>query len=323
MKSIPTTPVSDKVILIHNGAIGDFLNVWPSAWAMRKALPTARLCWAGCGDRLRWLEPLGFSPCPPEIRRALDRLHGAALWTDELEDWLAFWFVIDKAPNIAPDSRCWFVKAIGGGSDCRPAAHVRECYASNLSSYGIPTPEGWLKDFRRYFASGLKPGNTVLLFPGAGHPTKQWPLVQYFQLAGMLRQAGFEPVCVVGPAELERGMDLQGMSVAAPGSLEELEELILTARAVVGGDTGPMHLAGMLGVPGVSLFGPTSFAQWSPVGMREVSLALPCSPCTATCADLSCGNARCLGELPPALVMEELAMAIKQNEKVFQGPGIP
>jgi ADP-heptose:LPS heptosyltransferase len=315
--------VPDKVILIHNGAIGDFLNVWPSAWAISKALPAAQLCWTGSSDRLRWLEPLGFSPCPPEIRRALDRLHGAALWPDVLKDWLAFWFVIDKIPDIAQGSGCRFVKAINPEAGSNPASHVRECYASNLAACGVPTPKDWLKDFRRFFASGRTPGDTVLLFPGAGHPTKQWPLVQFFLLSGMLRQAGFEPVCVAGPAELERGMVLQGMNVAVPGSLKELEDLILAARAVVGGDTGPMHLAGMLGVPGVSLFGPTSFAQWGPVGMREVGLTLPCSPCTATCADLNCGNPRCLGEITPAMVMEKVTVAIGQNENVFQGPGIP
>jgi len=313
--------VSDKVILIHNGAIGDFLNVWPSAWAIRKALPTARLCWAGGSDRLRWLEPLGFSPCPPETRSSLDRVHAADLWPDELKGWLSFWFVIDKVPDIATDSRCLFVKAFSDGTNSGAASHVRESYASNLSAYGIPAPDGWLEDFRRFFASGWNPGNTVLLFPGAGHPTKQWPLVQFFILAGMLRQAGFEPVCVAGPAELERGMVLQGMNVVVPGSLKELEELILTARAVVGGDTGPMHLAGMLGVPGVSLFGPTSFSQWGPVGMREVSLTLSCSPCTATCADLTCENPCCLSAIPPEMVMKELLLAIEQNKTVFQGPG--
>jgi ADP-heptose:LPS heptosyltransferase len=323
MKSIPRTQVPDKVILIHNGAIGDFLNVWPSAWAICKALPEAQFCWAGGNDRLRWLEPLGFSPCPPGIRSALDRVHGAPLWPDDLKDWLAFWFVVDKEPDIAKDNNCRFVKAVADGSGSITGAHVRECYASNLATYGIPTPVGWLEDFNRFFASGRNPGDTVLLFPGAGHPTKQWPLVQFFLLAGMLRQAGFEPVCVLGPAELERGMALQGMNVAAPDNLKALEELILGARAVVGGDTGPMHLAGMLGVPGVSLFGPTSFAQWGPVGMRELSLTLPCSPCTATCADLVCENPCCLSALTPERVMKELTLAIEQNENVFQGPGIP
>lgn len=310
----------DKVILIHNGAIGDFLNVWPSAWAISKSLPTARLCWAGGLDRLRWLEPLGFSPCPPAVRNALDLVYGAPSWPDVLKGWRKFWFVIDKRPDIAQDDQCRFMKAVTGGGSL---SHVRECYATGLAKCGIPTPGGWVEDFRQFFASNRTPGDTVLLFPGAGHPTKQWPFVQFFLLAGMLRQEGLEPICVVGPAELERGMVPQGMSVAAPDSLNELEDLILKARAVVGGDTGPMHLAGMLGVPGVPLFGPTSFAQWGPVGMREMSLSLPCSPCTSTCADLNCGNPRCLGEITPAMVMKELMLAIEQNENVFQGPGIP
>ena len=40
-----------------------------------------------------------------------------------------------------------------------------------------------------------------------------------------------------------------------------------------------MHLAGLLGVPGVSIFGPTSSRQWGPTGMHVVQAGLPCAPC--------------------------------------------
>ena len=220
---------------------------------------------------------------------------GAPSWPDGLKSWLKLWFVIDKEPEVPQGGQCRFVKAIGrlqghlslasgdprasrtghGVSSGRcPASHVRQCYASNLAVCGIPTPDGWLEYFRRFFAFNRAPGDTVLLFPGAGHPAKQWPLVQFILLAGMLRQQGFDPVCVVGPAELERGLAPQGMSVAAPGSLEDLEELLLKARAVVGGDTGPMHLAGMLGVPGVS---PLRTHQLRPMGPGGHAGGKPCA----------------------------------------------
>ncbi|MFZ5428104.1 MAG: glycosyltransferase family 9 protein [Thermodesulfobacteriota bacterium] len=213
-----------------------------------------------------------------------------------------------------------FLKAVSGES---PVRHARDEYARALSGLGIPTPDGWLADFRRLFASTRRAGDSVLLFPGAGHPLKQWPLVQYFQLADLIEAQELRPVFVLGPAELERGVVPLGRVTAAPQSLEELEKLILSARFVVGGDTGPMHLAGMLGVPGVSLFGPTSFAQWGPAGMVELSLNLPCSPCTATCADLACESPRCLKDITPEAVLENVMHLELESKIGFQGPGIP
>jgi len=139
----------------------------------------------------------------------------------------------------------------------------------------------------------------------------------------MLSETGLRPLFVLGPAERERGLVPQGREHVTPGSLEELRALLLTSRMAVGGDTGPMHLAGMLGVPGVSLFGPTSFAKWGPVGMKELSLGLPCSPCTAACADLDCHEARCLGGISARQVFEGLELVEKESKIGFQGPGIP
>jgi ADP-heptose:LPS heptosyltransferase len=38
------------------------------------------------------------------------------------------------------------------------------------------------------------------------------------------------------------------------------------ARAAVGNDSGPTHLAAVVGCPTVALFGPTDPAVWAPVG---------------------------------------------------------
>lgn len=316
MKAIPTPPNPDKVILVHNGALGDFLATWPSAWALSRAFPGAKVCFAGPTERLRWLKPLGYDLCPLMARKALDRVFGAAMWPEELSDWLVVWAVVDRIPDLPQSDECRFIRAVPGGT-----AHVRAAYASDLARLGVATPPGWPDEFRRLFAAKRNPGNTVLLFPGAGHPAKQWPLVQFFQLAKILEQQGFSALFVLGPAEIERGVIPEGKAWVAPESLEDLENVILAARAVVGADTGPMHLAGMLGVPGVSLFGPTSFAKWGPVGLSEVNLHLPCSPCTTTCSDLACPDPRCMKGISPERVLEKLKGELEKCKTGFQGPG--
>ncbi|WP_243364812.1 glycosyltransferase family 9 protein [Fundidesulfovibrio terrae] len=287
---------------------------------MSRAWTGAELVFSGGGEKMRWLAPLGYAPCPPALERALERSLGARRWPEELAGWRMLRFAINRAPALPPGPQCSVLKALPGPDS---HLHVRRAYERALAGLGVPTPGGWLEEFRCLFAGERAPGDTVLLFPGAGHPLKQWPLVQFFQLAKALEERAIEPVFVLGPAELERGLIPEGHAWTAPQSLEELERLLLQALAVVGGDTGPMHLAGMLGVPGVSLFGPTSFAQWGPVGMREASLGLPCSPCTATCADLRCDRPRCLEDITPERVLEELGRAVASTQNRLSRPWFP
>ncbi|MFP5238243.1 MAG: glycosyltransferase family 9 protein [Acidobacteriota bacterium] len=324
MQSIPAPPVPDKVILIHHGALGDFLLSWPAVLSVSRIFPYTRLYWAGSSERLPWLEPLGLTPCPPALRRALERIHGSTSTPEELEGCRVIWPVVQKAPAVPPGLACAFLPAVTGGSS---VMHAREAQLAALVAAGIPAAPDWLEAFRRFFGAKAKADGPVLLFPGAGHPAKQWPLVHFLELARMLEKRGRQALMVLGPAEVERGMSAGDAKCAAPRTLGELQTLIASASAVVGGDTGPMHLAGMMGLPGVSLFGPTAFAQWGPVGMREISLGLPCSPCTTTCADLECGRPgrdgpACLEGIGPDVVLEALKKA--GNCKTgFQGPGIP
>jgi heptosyltransferase-1 len=65
--------------------------------------------------------------------------------------------------------------------------------------------------------------------------------------------------------------------------LEKLMALLRNADCIVGGDTGPLHLAVALGTPAVALFGPTDPARNGPyrlddspgVARRDIVLRSP------------------------------------------------
>jgi ADP-heptose:LPS heptosyltransferase len=88
-------------------------------------------------------------------------------------------------------------------------------------------------------------------------------------LAEALTDCGFDVTFVAGPAELELLGEHAGQEAwISPRSPSDLARRLLAANLYVGNDSGVTHLAGLLGVPTVALFGPTHPLTWSPLGPR-------------------------------------------------------
>jgi heptosyltransferase-1 len=101
----------------------------------------------------------------------------------------------------------------------------------------------------------------VLASPVAGWGAKQWPLENYSRLAERLRRECGMPLVLDAPYALN-----------APGTqphVSTLAGLIYATRratAVVGLDSGPLHLAAALGKQGMAIYGPTDPARHGPYG---------------------------------------------------------
>ncbi|HEY4053390.1 MAG TPA: glycosyltransferase family 9 protein [Terriglobales bacterium] len=116
----------------------------------------------------------------------------------------------------------------------------------------------------------------VILNPGAGWAAKQWPAERYGEVARALAREGMKPVINFGPGEEELARAAEatsdGTAAAISCSVSDLIALTRRARLLVGGDTGPLHLAAAMKVPVVALFGPTDPARNGPYGTRSVVL---------------------------------------------------
>ncbi|MEN6537285.1 MAG: glycosyltransferase family 9 protein, partial [Bryobacteraceae bacterium] len=129
--------------------------------------------------------------------------------------------------------------------------------SSVVHAFPLPegTPEGDLPD-----------GEFILANPLAGWPGKQWPMEYYAELAGSVRREFGVPLVLNGPPQAR---DLLSRVPEALVNISGIPGLIYAtrkARAVVGIDSGPMHLAAALGKPGVAIFGPTDPARNGPYG---------------------------------------------------------
>jgi ADP-heptose:LPS heptosyltransferase len=125
-------------------------------------------------------------------------------------------------------------------------------------------------------AKELLPPGKILCHIASSQPKKEWPLTHWAALHQMAAAAGIELLFStgIGVREEARLNDFKRLAPAAP-VLEPIPDLALylavlqCAKAFVSGDTGPLHFAAGLGVPTLALFGPSSPAQWAPVGAQH------------------------------------------------------
>jgi ADP-heptose:LPS heptosyltransferase len=159
----------------------------------------------------------------------------------------------------------------------------------------------------------------VLINPNAGALCleRRWPPEKFAALAAKMTQSG--TVILVGSAEerphVESVRDLipdetiRATVVNAAGALSFGAYLALLKRAtlVVTNDTGPMHLAALLGAPVVSLWGPGVPATYEPRTPKHIAVSAYVfrSPCLYITHEPPCGgNNICMKQLSVGLVLD-------------------
>jgi len=117
-----------------------------------------------------------------------------------------------------------------------------------------------------------------VLSPGGGWRSKCWPPERYGALAERIcREVGLRSVINYGPGEEALAGEVKAASgtakpVAYDGELGALMALLRGAQIIVGGDTGPLHLALTLRTRGVAIYGPTDPARNGPYPPQEIVL---------------------------------------------------
>ncbi len=160
-------------------------------------------------------------------------------------------------------------------------------------------------------SNGFDP-RRVLIHPGSGNPLKNWSPAAFARLARKLRDAGYNPALLLGPAETEPMADLAA-ETAAVHRLDapmNLVSLLRESAGLIGNDAGVTHLAAFLGLPTLAIFGPSDPVRWAPRGRRTavVGPAGNCLPCFEK-TDRGCPERPCLTRISPETVFEA-AMAL-------------
>src|SRR5919204_417207 len=121
-------------------------------------------------------------------------------------------------------------------------------------------------------------GDTVLLLPALAALRAACPA---HHIVACGRVAALAPALWSGLADCTLGAAGEGPHLLPCLDVAELAAVLARAAVVVSGDSGVAHLAALLDVPSVVLFGPTDHSTWGPPGEHTtvLRLALPCSPC--------------------------------------------
>jgi ADP-heptose:LPS heptosyltransferase len=115
----------------------------------------------------------------------------------------------------------------------------------------------------------------VGLFPGAGHPSRRWPLEQFASLADFLiRNDQVKVLVFLGPEEREFIKTIRQLFPPSVVILDQLTIPQLAAAqarlvAFVSNDTGPMHIASAVGTPVVLLLDKRAPESYLPQGDRH------------------------------------------------------
>jgi len=160
---------------------------------------------------------------------------------------------------------------------------------SSSSGPRVVPPEERLARWRTRLEgpAGESRGTLVGVFPGANAPARRWPVERFTTVARDLAGAGHRVIALGGPAErrLTARVAEAAPSVVDLGGatgLVDLAAILSLCDLVITNDTGPMHLAGAVGTPTVSLWGSSDPAEVGQTGARDTPVTgadLPCKPC--------------------------------------------
>jgi heptosyltransferase I len=274
-------PSSGQMLVVRLGSLGDIIFTLPAVASLKHSFPGWQLTWA---VEPRWAPLLEENPFVDRV--LLVRRDSPASF---LQSWrqlraARYQFAVDfqgliKSALVASMARAEQIFGFHSGQArerlaslfysntvVSRSAHMVEKNLDLAAAAGasnalrlFPLPPGTP-------SSGLPGSEFVLASPLAGWRSKQWPLSHYRALAHLLRRELGIPLVLDGPPAAMPVLAQVPEAVAHSSHVAGLIYATRRAAAVVGVDSGPLHIAAALGKPGVALFGPTDPARNGPYG---------------------------------------------------------
>jgi ADP-heptose:LPS heptosyltransferase/glycosyltransferase involved in cell wall biosynthesis len=167
----------------------------------------------------------------------------------------------------------------------------------------------------------------VAVFPGAGQEIKQWPSEYFVRLIELVRDLKEVHGVEIFLSEdegaapfLEVAAERRGLQVFQGLSLAETLKRVKKASLVVGNNSFGAHIGSLYGVPTLAIYGgPEWWEEWQPIGCaaRIVYSALDCFPCHLDRIERCPNGHRCLRDISPEIVLENVREMIADRERLI------
>jgi lipopolysaccharide heptosyltransferase II len=149
---------------------------------------------------------------------------------------------------------------------------------------------------------------------------KRWPLEHYADLARRLANDGCE-IILLGNTEdawvRSQFADAQTTDLIGRTTIPEMMRVLADCDLVVSHDTGPMHLARLVGAPLIALFGPTMPAQFIvPDELTTVLWGgehLACRPCYDGREFAACNDNQCISSIGVDVVLRTARTLLRRR----------
>ena len=336
------------ILVVKLSAIGDVIHALPVAYAIKESFPNARLTWVAepaayelleavpCIDELILFKKKEFrsiggflSNYGPLKRQLRQHPFDASL---DLQGLFKSAAIVHTAKaklrlgtcNMREMSDRVSRPVIGPHAE----GHIVERYLDVARELGcrveqvvfpLEVPERDADLARRILAQGGVPMGTgyVVFAVGANWPNKRWPAKYYAKLNDWFYDRGLIPVIIGGgavdaqmAAEIEAEVEIPPVNLVGRTSLRQLAYIVQNAQAVVGGDTGPVHLAAGLKTKTVMLMGPTDANRNGPYG--QLQNAIEADHACKYCWKRACPKGKdCLAAISVEQVEEKLSSLLR------------
>jgi len=330
-------PEVRSILVIHQGALGDFILALPALKTLRKAFPHAKSAIMGYPRILELVHERFYA----DDIFSVDQKGMASFFTRDgnLDFTLSQFFnTFDLIVVFGKDTEGAIIGSLK--KVCRgqilsinsfppwdEEVHLTDHLLKQFARYGFsrskPHPKLYLKGSDREWGmafwrskgvSQIGRSKVIILHPGSGSKKKVWPLDRFLNLARTLQDHLCSKVLIVlGPAEgTEVRKVFETMGPDAPILAKGLPLLQLASMMegcwfFIGNDSGISHMAAALGLPTLAIFGPTDQKVWSPRGRKAfvVCREVHCSPCPQE-RFIQCHDLECLRAIEMSEVLEGL-----------------
>jgi len=250
----------------------------------------------------------------------------AILFPNSLRSALEVWFAgIPRRVGFPGHRRRWLLNQIVAEEQRRgPIQHQVYRYLRMARELGAPQAPPEVRKFLPRIKTNGAPAKLGLC-PGAEYgPAKRWLPERFAEVAvAIAEQRPVQWILFGTTADQERGAAIESalgahcLNRIGQTTLEQLAAELGECALLLTNDTGTMHLATLLGVPVVAVFGSTEPALTGPLGNSQIIVRhhVECSPCFLRECPI---DFRCM----KAITVEEVVAAVSTQLDRWQTPAI-